>query len=143
GDIQPTATNTVGSSTVSLRGLGSNRSLVLVDGRRATPVNATLVVDTNSIPSAAIQRVEIISGGASAVYGADPVGGVVNFILKDSFEGFEFNSQYGISELGDNREFQASALFGGNIANGRGNVMFGLEHSTRGEADELERDWKL
>jgi outer membrane receptor protein involved in Fe transport len=141
GDIQPTATNTVGASTVSLRGLGSNRTLVLVDGRRATPVNSTLVVDTNSIPSAAIQRVEIISGGASAVYGADAVGGVVNFILKDDFEGFDLETRYGQTELGDGSEFQISGLFGANLASGRGNVMFGLEHATRGTAKEIDRDW--
>ena len=85
--MQQTATNTVGASSVSLRGLGPNRNLVLINGRRAQPINPTMVVDTNSIPAAAIQRVEMISGGASAVYGADAVGGVVNFILKDDFEG--------------------------------------------------------
>src|SRR6185503_9974342 len=87
GDVQQTATNTIGASTVSLRGLGANRNLVLINGRRAMPVNPAMTVDTNSIPSSAIQRVEVISGGASAVYGADAVGGVVNFILKDNFEG--------------------------------------------------------
>ena len=80
-DIQPTATNTPGAATISLRGIGSNRSLVLIDGRRGTPANATGVVDINTIPSAAIERVEIISGGASATYGADAVAGVTNFIL--------------------------------------------------------------
>ncbi len=77
GDIQANANNTIGASTVSLRQLGSNRNLILVDGRRPTPVNGTGVVDINSIPSAAIDRVEIISGGASSTYGADAVGGVV------------------------------------------------------------------
>jgi outer membrane receptor protein involved in Fe transport len=85
-DVENTARNTVGASTISLRGLGPNRNVVLIDGRRAMPVNPTMVIDTNSIPAAAIERVEIISGGASAVYGADAVGGV-NFILKDDFEG--------------------------------------------------------
>src|SRR5688500_15370707 len=81
GDIQATPTNTPGSATISLRGIGSNRNLVLLDGRRATPGNASMAVDINTIPSAAIERVEIISGGASSTYGADAVGGVVNFIL--------------------------------------------------------------
>src|SRR5688572_7714156 len=84
GDVQQTVTNTVGASTVSLRGLGPNRNLVLINGRRAMPVDPRMVVDTNSIPNSAIQRVEVISGGASAVYGADAIGGVVNFILKDN-----------------------------------------------------------
>jgi hypothetical protein len=76
---------------------------VLVDGRRQTPVNGTGVVDINSIPSAAIDRVEIITGGASSTYGADAVGGVVNFILKNDFEGVTLDGQYGISERGDGR----------------------------------------
>src|SRR5688572_25950060 len=80
GDIQPTATNTPGAATVSLRGIGANRNLVLVDGRRSTPSNASGVTDISTIPSAAIERVEVISGGASATYGADAVAGVTNFI---------------------------------------------------------------
>ena len=100
GDVQQTATNTVGASTVSLRGLGANRNLVLINGRRAMPINPTMVVDTNSIPSGAIQRVEVISGGASAVYGADAVGGVVNFILKDNYEGASVDVRYGDTENG-------------------------------------------
>ena len=104
GNVQNTATETVGASTVSLRGLGANRNLVLINGRRGQPVNAALVVDTNSIPSSMIQRVEIISGGASAVYGADAIGGVVNFILKDDFEGASIDASYGITEDGLNEE---------------------------------------
>ena len=76
GDIQPTPTNTPGAATVSLRGLGANRNLVLIDGRRATPGNASQVVDINTIPGIALERVETITGGASATYGADAVGGV-------------------------------------------------------------------
>jgi hypothetical protein len=90
-DIQPTATNTPGAATVSLRGLGANRNLVLLDGRRATPGNASMVVDINTIPSLAIERVETITGGASATYGADAVGGVVNFI-EEQFQGFQLDA---------------------------------------------------
>ena len=104
GDIQATPTNTPGSATVSLRGIGSNRNIVLIDGRRATPSNASMAVDINTIPSAAIERVEIISGGASSTYGADAVGGVVNFILKKNFEGIEFDGRFGITERGDGEE---------------------------------------
>src|SRR5512139_2163356 len=110
GDIQPTATNTPGAATVSLRGLGTNRNLVLVDGRRATPANALGVVDINTIPAAAIERVEIITGGASATYGADAVGGVVNFILKKNFEGLVLDGQAGISERGDGFEYNVSGI---------------------------------
>src|SRR5690606_2867147 len=101
GDIQPTSQNTPGSATISLRGIGANRNLVLIDGRRGTPSNASQVVDINTIPSAAIERVEIISGGASSTYGADAVGGVVNFILKKNFVGLELDGRTSLSQEGD------------------------------------------
>jgi outer membrane receptor protein involved in Fe transport len=141
-DVQQTATNTVGASTVSLRGLGPNRNLVLINGRRAMPVNATMVVDTNSIPSAAIARVEVISGGASAVYGADAVGGVVNFVLKDNFEGASVDIRFGDTLHGGSQEVTLSGLIGVN-AGDRGNVMFGVERSTRGLQQLWERDWRV
>ena len=78
GDVQNTATSTVGASTVSLRGLGANRNLVLSNGRRGQPVNAALVVDTNSIPSSMIERVEVVLGGAGAEGGGGVSGGVGN-----------------------------------------------------------------
>jgi outer membrane receptor protein involved in Fe transport len=80
-DIQSTPTSSPGIATVNLRGLGSNRTLVLLDGRRTQPANASLVVDLNTIPVAAIDGIEIITGGAGATYGADAVAGVVNFRL--------------------------------------------------------------
>ena len=139
---QATATVTPGASLVNLRGLGSFRTLTLIDGRRATPLNAQLNVDTNSIPSAAIERVEIISGGASAVYGADAVAGVVNFILKDKFQGMDFTARYGLTEEGDGEELQLSGLIGTTFAEGRGNVMMGLEYADRSKAYDVERDWR-
>jgi outer membrane receptor protein involved in Fe transport len=143
GDVQQTATNTVGASTVSLRGLGANRNLVLINGRRAMPVNPTMVVDTNSIPSAAIQRVEVISGGASAVYGADAVGGVVNFILKDNYEGASVDVRFGDTEHGGDQTTTISALFGANVADDRGNVMMGISRDTRTKQYNWERDWRV
>jgi iron complex outermembrane receptor protein len=142
-DVQQTATNTVGVSTVSLRGLGPNRNLVLINGRRAMPVDPTMVIDTNSIPSSAIQRVEIISGGASAVYGADAVGGVVNFILKDNFEGVSVDVRLADTEHGGNQEITTSVLLGANVADDRGNVMLGVERATRSLQRQWERDWRL
>ena len=140
-DVQNTAVNTVGASTINLRGLGANRTLVLLDGRRAMPVNASLAVDINSIPSAAIKRVEVISGGASSAYGADAVGGVVNFILKNDFEGMEFDAQYGLTELGDDQELRLSGLMGGNFSDNRGNAMFGVEYFKRGASATRDRDF--
>ena len=141
-NVQNEATSTVGASTVSLRGLGSNRNLVLINGRRGQPVNAALVVDTNSIPSSMIERVEIISGGASAVYGADAIGGVVNFILRDNYEGASINTRYGITEDGLNEEYQISGLFGADVAGGRGNVMLGMEYAVRDKVQMSEVDWR-
>ena len=143
GDVQNTATNTVGAATVSLRGLGPNRNLVLINGKRGMPINPTMVVDVNSIPSSAISRVEVISGGASAVYGADAVGGVVNFILKDNFEGASVDARFGDTQHGGNQTTTISGLFGVNSANNRGNVMFGIERNTRTKEYTWQRDWRV
>ena len=85
-DVGITPINSVGIASISLRGFGPNRNLVLIDGKRPVPINALMVTDINQIPSAMIARSETITGGASAVYGADAVGGVTNFILRDDFE---------------------------------------------------------
>jgi iron complex outermembrane recepter protein len=143
GDVQNTATNTVGAATVSLRGLGPNRNLVLINGKRGMPINPTMVVDVNSIPQSAISRVEVISGGASAVYGADAVGGVVNFILKDNFEGASVDARFGDTQHGGNQTTTISGLFGVNSANDRGNVMFGIERNTRTKEFTWQRDWRV
>ncbi|MDB5717552.1 MAG: TonB-dependent receptor-like protein [Sphingomonas bacterium] len=141
GDIQPTARNTPGSAAVSLRGIGTNRTLVLVNGRRATPADATGTVDINTIPTAAIERVEIISGGASSTYGADAVAGVTNFILKRNFQGLELDAQAGITERGDNLEFQFSGVMGTNFDEGRGNVTIALSLNERQAAFNRKRSW--
>ena len=96
GNTQPSAFATPGIASLNLRGLGVNRNLVLIDGRRAQPANALLVVDINTIPSAAVERVETITGGASAVYGADALAGVANFVLKGDFEGVSLAVQTGV-----------------------------------------------
>jgi iron complex outermembrane receptor protein len=142
-DVQQTATNTVGVATVSLRGLGPNRNLVLINGRRAMPVDPTMIIDTNSIPSSAIARVEVISGGASAVYGADAVGGVVNFVLKDDFEGATVDVRFGDTAQGGNQEITVSGLIGANMAGDRGNVMLGVERATRSKQRQWQRDWRV
>jgi iron complex outermembrane receptor protein len=142
-DVQQTANNTIGGSFVSLRGLGPNRNLVLIDGKRAQPANPQMYVDTNMIPAAAIQRVELITGGASAVYGADAVGGVVNFILKDDFEGASVQTRVGDTEHGGNQEILVSGLIGVNGAGDRGNVMLGLERATRSKVLQQDRDWRV
>ncbi|MET0291280.1 MAG: TonB-dependent receptor, partial [Steroidobacteraceae bacterium] len=137
----PSATATPGISTVSLRGLGSNRTLVLVDGRRAQPADSTLVIDTNSIPSSALESVEIITGGASAVYGADALAGVTNFKLKSKFEGLDVQVRSGITEEGDGAEHRFSVLMGSSLGDGRGNAMLGIEWTKRDEVLAADRDF--
>ena len=102
-----------GISTINLRNLGSARSLVLVNGRRFVPGFAgTSIVDINDIPADFVERIEIVTGGASAIYGSDAIAGVVNFVLKDKIEGLTARAQYGISSRGDSRNYGAS-LTGG------------------------------
>jgi outer membrane cobalamin receptor len=140
GDVQITPVNSVGIASISLRGFGPNRSLVLVDGKRLVPINPLMVTDINGIPSALVERTETITGGASAVYGADAVGGVTNFILKDDFEGFDVDLQTGITAEGDGAESRLSAILGTNFSDGRGNITVGFETYRREEALERERD---
>ena len=141
--VQPSATSTPGTAALDLRGLGPNRTLVLVDGMRFQPANALGFVDTNSIPSSMIDSVEVVTGGASAIYGADAVAGVVNFKLKQNFQGLELDAQYGVSEHGDDREPHVSVLFGSNFANGRGNVSVGVDYFQRSIVLEKDRSFYL
>lgn len=139
--IQSTAASSPGAATLNLRGLGSNRNLVLIDGRRGQPANASLTIDINTIPSSAIANVEVITGGASAVYGADAMAGVVNFVLKNNFEGFEADFQTGRTAEGDGDENKLSLLMGLNSANGKGNIMMGLDVMRRQAVMQLDRDF--
>jgi outer membrane receptor protein involved in Fe transport len=140
-DVQSTATNTPGASTLSLRGLGANRNLVLIDGRRAMPVNASGAVDINTIPSAAIERVETITGGASSTYGADAMAGVVNFILKRNFQGVDFDTRFGTTLDGGGNELRLTGLYGANFASGKGNVMMGFEYDSRAKVAQADRSF--
>ena len=126
-----TALQTPGASTLNLRGLGSNRNLVLLDGRRAQPVNATLAIDLNTLPTAAIDNVEVISGGAAATYGSDAISGVVNFKLKHNFQGLDLDAHYGQSFRGYGKEITINGLVGANFADGKGNAMIGVNFADR------------
>jgi iron complex outermembrane receptor protein len=140
-DNSPSATNVPGAATINLRGLGTNRTLVLVDGRRAQPANIALVVDVNSIPAAAIDHVEVVTGGASAVYGADAIAGVVNFRLKQHFQGAELDAQTGITEVGDGAESRLSATLGTDFGEHKGNIITVLEWAKRDSAYQNNRDF--
>lgn len=120
---QLTAANPV--PTANLRGLGAARTLVLVNGRRhVAGIAGEASVDISTIPSALVQRVDVLTGGASAVYGSDAVTGVVNFVLKRDFEGQDLTAQYGLSEQGDADRRFVSATVGRNFDEGKGNVTF-------------------
>ncbi|WP_118857892.1 TonB-dependent receptor domain-containing protein [Sphingomonas mesophila] len=127
-------------STLDLRGLGPNRTLILVDGERVPASSTSGVVDIGTIPAGLIERVDVVTGGASAVYGSDAMAGVVNFILKDNFEGLEVSSQYGISDHGDGASFNIQALLGGNFADDRGNMTFFASYYTREAVGQGDRD---
>ena len=118
-----------GTATVDLRGLGSNRTLVLINGTRAVPTTQGGSVDINNIPTALIERVEVLTGGASAVYGSDAVAGVVNFVLKDDFEGVAFNINTEQTEEGDAELTSVDLTIGGNIADGRGNIVINAQYT--------------
>lgn len=121
-----------GQSNINLRGLGSNRNLVLINGRRPMVSGTDQTVDLNTIPQGLIERIDVTTGGAGAAYGADAIAGVVNMILKDDFEGIDLRAAYSntVSEM-DAREFQASGTIGGNFADGRGNLALSVEYSER------------
>src|SRR5690606_24382062 len=103
-----------------------SRTLVLLDGRRFVPSNRYGQVDISLFPSALIQRTEVVTGGASAAYGSDAVTGVTNFIMNNEFEGFDANVQYGVSELGDAKNYRMS-LAGGKAIGDRSHFVWGLE----------------
>jgi outer membrane receptor protein involved in Fe transport len=138
-NVEASAFNTPGATSISLRQLGPNRNVVLLDGRRQTPVNGTGVVDLNAIPSAAVERVEVITGGASSTYGADAVAGVTNFILKKNFQGFSVDGQIGVTQAGDGQEYRLTSLIGASIDGGRGNVMIGMERYDRSDVRQFAR----
>jgi len=130
-----------GTASIDLRGLGTNRTLVLIDGKRVVPTSSSGVVDINSIPTALIKNVEVLTGGASAIYGSDAVAGVVNFQLKNDFEGVQVSSGYEESESGDAGIFNAEFTIGGNFAEGKGNVVFNLNYTERDDVFQGDRDF--
>lgn len=120
-----------GQAFMDLRGLGPQATLVLLNGRRLTPANGLGVVDVNAIPPTLIEQVEIVSGGASAVYGSDAVAGVVNFRLRDSFEGVELGGRFGRTHRGDGDQWDAHLTSGTLFAGGRGSIYGFASRSER------------
>lgn len=125
-----------------LRNLGASRTLILVDGRRHVPTASNGTVDIKVIPTLLVNRVEVVTGGASAAYGSDAVAGVVNFILKDKIDGIQGTVSSGISEQGDGEEMRASLAVGPTFAGGRGHIVAGVDYlHVDGIGTQLTRDW--
>lgn len=126
---------TAGLNLLDLRGLGSARTLVLVNGRRhVTSSPGAFSVDVNTIPVDLLERVDVVTGGNSAIYGSDAVSGVVNFILRRDFDGFRLRGQNGISDKGDRHSFFIAGVLGRNFMDNRANVAVAVEY---GRADPL------
>ena len=143
GGVNGTAvgSDAFGAQTLDLRGLGQSRTLVLINGTRAAPFGLRNAVDVNFIPATLIQRVDVLTGGAAAVYGADAVSGVVNFIMNDRFEGLQAQASHRTAQGGAE---QSSVNFtGGWKLGNQGNVVGYVEYTKRGELLAGERDWAL
>ncbi len=139
-----TSQSVAGLNLLSLRGLGSNRTLVLLDGQRIAPSTQDGSVDVNNVPSALLSRVDVVTGGASAAYGSDAVAGVVNFIIDRKFTGIKANVMGGITDRGDNKNYQVTASFGTSFADGKGHLLISGEHQHEDGIDFLDpakRKW--
>ena len=122
---------TAGVSSLNLRGLGAQRNLILINGKRVTPYDTSGVVDLSMVPTALIERVDLVTGGASAVYGSDAVSGAVNFLIKRNFQGVDIDYTNAITEEGDGDKSSLSAVLGTNVADGKGNVVMALNYGHR------------
>lgn len=130
-----------GILTADLRGLDAVRTLVLVNGRRFAPADSRGLTDLTSIPDALVKRVDIMTGGASAVYGSDAIAGAINFILKDDFEGLEFGYYGGETFDGDATTQKFDLTIGGNFLDGRGNAVVSGSYTDRGEIFFADRSY--
>jgi len=132
-----------GMQSVNLRALGSNRVLVLLDGVRMSPASYTNFVDVSTVPSQLIQRVEVVTGGASAVYGSDAVAGVVNFVLDRNFTGMKAEVTAGQTNYDDGKNYKSSLTGGFSFADGRGHVLLSGEQldSDGTEGSDGGRAW--
>ncbi|EQB10896.1 TonB-dependent receptor domain-containing protein [Sphingobium lactosutens] len=130
----------VGVQLLDLRGLGENRTLVLVNGRRhVSSLAGSAAVDISTIPNDLVEAVDVLTGGASAIYGADGVSGVVNFRLKRDFDGFKASGQAGISSRGDAGQRYGSLTYGRNFSDGRGNIALSYEFREQDRLSSFNR----
>jgi iron complex outermembrane recepter protein len=130
-----------GINTVNLRNLGAARTLVLFDGQRSVASATTGTVDVNTFPQALIERVEVVTGGASSAYGSDAVSGVVNFILDKKFTGLKGEYEYGVTTYGDGANHKVSVTGGLPFADGKGHMLASGEAFTQKGIQSIDRDW--
>jgi outer membrane receptor protein involved in Fe transport len=131
-----------GQATVNLRNLGSARTLVLVNGRRFVPgLPGTSIVDLNTIPTDLIKKIEVVTGGASAVYGSEAIAGVVNFVLDDKFEGLRVRGQGNITDKGDSGRRLVSLTAGKSFANGAGHIAINGQYDKDDGLRSKDRDY--
>jgi len=140
---QNASSGRAGTSAVNLRNLGANRTLVLMDGQRVVPSTVTGLVDINIIPTQLLERVEVVTGGASAAYGSDAVSGVVNFILDKDFTGFKAEASGGLTTYGDDARMKLAASAGTSFADGRGHVLLSGQYTRQEGVIYGDRDWNL
>jgi outer membrane receptor protein involved in Fe transport len=127
----PSATGGAGQALVDMRGLGATRTLVLLDGTRLTPSHPNGQIDLNTIPASLIENIEILTGGASSVYGSDAIAGVINLKLMRDFEGVQIDTQYGQTDESDGQTIAVDVTMGGNFDNGRGNAVLAISYDDR------------
>lgn len=128
-----------GTARINLRDLGAGRSLVMLNGRRLAPSGVGGAVDVNNIPKALIDRVEIITGGATTVYGSDAIAGVANFITRDDFDGFAIDTSYYVTEVGDSDTFDINVTYGYNFD--KGNLTLYAGYYDREDTFASEREF--
>jgi outer membrane receptor protein involved in Fe transport len=136
-----TSAGGAGISSLNMRNLGTARTLVLLDGQRVVASQPTGQIDINPFPQQLIQRVDVVTGGASAVYGSDALAGAVNFVLDRHFTGYKFEAQGGMTDDGDNVAKNATASAGLPFADGRGHVLLSGEYSLVDGIEECLYDY--
>ncbi len=137
-------TTTTGQSAINglnLRGLGTTRTLVLLNGQRTVGSILTGVVDVSELPQSLIERVDVVTGGASAAYGSDALTGVVNFVLNTKFTGFKGEASGGVTTYGDNRNWKLNATYGTGFANERGHFLLTGEMAADDGILNVDRSW--
>lgn len=140
--LSSSVTNNGSANILNMRGLGTTRTLVLLDGHRVVAGTSNNGVDVNLLPTNLVQRVDVVTGGASAAYGSDAVAGVTNFILDTGFTGIKGSAQFGITDKGDGQTWNGNLAFGAGFAEDRGHILLSIAGMKQDGIDSVvERSW--